>query len=337
MRGVSTPRIYSDGKRLALAAAASGVQFVGDRALFALGDGAVLNAGIDGAGARIEAHDGAILCAALAPGGKSIITGGDDGALRSVTPSGEISVLIDGGRKWIEHVVTSAASGLIVAAAGKEAIVIRNGAIAHRFSYPTTLGGLALDAKGRKLAASHYNGVTLRLALVADDKGTALTWAGSHLALTLAPDGDYVITAMQENALHGWRIADKLDLQMTGYPAKTRSFSWNRNGRWLATSGADQAVIWPFTGKAGPQGKPPLTLAQRDAVTVTAVAFHPSEDILALGYSDGATLLIQLADGVRIDLDEPGEGPVSALAWSGDGTLIAWGDEAGRGGIVTAP
>ena len=32
--------------------------------------------------------------------------------------------------------------------------------------------------------------------------------------------------------------------------------------------------------------------------------------------------------------DEPGEGPVTALAWSADGKHIAIGDEAGRGAIV---
>ena len=43
-------------------------------------------------------------------------------------------------------------------------------------------------------------------------------------------------SAMQEAALHGWRMPDKLDLQMTGYPAKTRCFSWNRNGRWFTNA-----------------------------------------------------------------------------------------------------
>lgn len=328
-------RVYTDGKRLALGASATSVHFVGDEALFALGDGAVRIASCDNDTRIVNAHDGAVLCAAMHPDGARILTGGDDGALRATSADGEIQTLIEPGGKWIDHVVASAASGVIVAGAGKQAIVFRAGKEAHRFTYASTVGGLALDGKGRRLAASHYNGVTMRLVLAADDKGTALNWAGSHLGVTIAPEGDYVVSAMQENVLHGWRLPDKLDLQMTGYPSKTRSFSWNRNGRWLATSGADRAVAWPFVGKAGPQGKEPLMVGEREAI-VSAVAFHPNEDILALGYSDGAACLVRFADKTIIILDDQGEGPVSALAWSADGALLALGDEAGRGALIRA-
>ena len=205
---------------------------------------------------------------------------------------------------------------------------------AHRFTYPSTVGGLALDAKGRRFAASHYNGITMRYVLMADDKGQTLNWSGSHLAITLSPDADYVISAMQENALHGWRLPEKIDLRMDGYPSKTRSFSWDKRGRWLATSGANSAIVWPFVGKLGPQGKPPMQPGERNAL-VTAVAFHPSEEVLAVGYADGAALAVRLTDQMGVELDEPGEGPVTALAWSADGKHIAIGDEAGRGAIIT--
>ena len=295
---------------------------------FALGDGAVRVAGEDDK--RFEAHDGAILSATQS--GKTLITGGDDGRIKSINASGEITTLFE-NRKWIDHLAASDASGIVVAGVGKDAIVFKNGAESHRFTHPSTLGGLALDAKGRRLAVSHYGGVTLRLALAKDDKGTELKWAGSHLAITLSPESDYVVTAMQELELHGWRLPEKTDLKMSGYSAKTKSFSWDKRGRWLATSGADRAVVWPFSGKQGPQGKPPLLYGERKAL-VSAVAFHPSEDFLAIGYADGAVLLARFSDQAEMEIDEPGEGAVSALAWRADGDALAWGDEAGRGGIV---
>jgi hypothetical protein len=67
---------------------------------------------------------------------------------------------------------------------------------------------------------------------------------------------------------------------------------------------------------------------------VAAVAFHPSEETLAIGYADGAALVVRFADETGMELDEPGEGAVTALAWSGDGKSIAIGDDAGRGAIV---
>jgi WD40 repeat protein len=224
---------------------------------------------------------------------------------------------------------------VFAAASGKTVSVFRKESqdVVHTFSYPSTVGGLALDSKGRRLAASHYGGATLRYVLTADDKGVPLKWQGSHLAVTLSPDAEYVITAMQENSLHGWRMPDKIDLRMEGYPAKTRSFSWDKRGRWLATSGAQSAIVWPFVGKLGPQGKQPMQPGEREAL-VTAVAFHPSEEVLAIGYADGAALLVRFSDQLGMELDEPGEGAVTALAWSADGKHIAIGDEAGRGAIV---
>jgi WD40 repeat protein len=327
-----TAQVYQTGRRLALGAAATAVHWIGDEALFALGDGAVFAAAREGETRRITAHDGAILSAALHPAGKRLVTGGDDGCVNLIAPDGSVETIAE-LRKWVDHLVASPASKLIIAGVGKQAIVFKDGAEAHRFSYPSTVGGLALDAKGRRLAASHYGGVTLRYALMADDKGQELKWTGSHLAVTLSPEADYVITAMQENALHGWKLPEKTDLRMDGYPAKTKSFSWDKRGRWLATSGANAAIVWPFIGKLGPQGKPPLQPGERQAL-VTAVAFHPQEEVLAIGYSDGAAILVRFADQLGMALDEAGEGPVTALAWSADGKRIAIGDEAGRGAII---
>lgn len=332
MRGVSA-RVYERGRRLALAAPANAVHWTGESALFSLGDGALLAAAIVGEKQRTQLHDGAILCACLHPDQRRLVTGGDDGKLLVTDVGGGFSTLAELRGKWIDHVVSGRVTGIIVAGVGKEAVVFKADKESHRFSYPTTIGGLALDAKGRRLAATHYGGVTLRYALMADDKGVSLAWAGSHLAVTLSPDAEYVVTGMQENALHGWRLPDKTDLRMTGYAAKTKSFSWTKNARYLATSGADCAVVWPFVGKLGPQGKEPLLLGARQPL-VTQVAFHPSEDILAIGYADGAVHAVRLADQVIIELDEPGEGAVTALAWSPDGLQIAIGDEAGRGAIV---
>ena len=82
---------------------------------------------------------------------------------------------------------------------------------------------------------------------------------------------------------------------MTGYPAKIKCWSWSAKGRFLATSGAEAAIVWPFHGKDGPMGKAPLELGTRANMIVTAVACHPAEEICAVGFSDGMILAVRLA------------------------------------------
>lgn len=319
-------------RALDLGASVTNIQWIGQNAHFALGDGAVFATAIEGADRRVAAHDGAILCACIHPDGERLLTAGDDGRLIAHGENAMTPLLQTGG-KWIDAIVASAASGAIVASSGKHAIVLQKDKETHRFQHPSTIGGVALDAKGRRLAVSHYGGVTLRYVLANDDPGVALKWAGSHLGVTFSPDADYVITAMQESALHGWRLPEKTDLRMDGYPAKTKSMSWDKRGRWLATSGADSAIVWPFVGKLGPQGKAPLQLGPREAL-VSAVAFHPSEEMLAIGYADGLGALARFSDQAVLDLIPAGAGSITAIAWRGDGRALAFGDESGRGVII---
>ena len=65
-----------------------------------------------------------------------------------------------------------------------------------------------------------------------------------------------------ENALHGWRLRDKGNLAIAGYPAKIKSFTWVGDTPHLATSGADEAICWPFDGKFGPMERSPVCVAK---------------------------------------------------------------------------
>ncbi len=107
--------------------------------------------------------------------------------------------------------------------------------------------------KGQRLALAHYNGATLWYPNVAGEP-QKLEWKGSHLGITVSADQRFVVTTMQEPQLHGWRLEDGQHMRMSGYPGKVRSFAWTQGGKFLATSGASEAILWPFSGKNGPMG-----------------------------------------------------------------------------------
>jgi WD40 repeat protein len=138
---------------------------------------------------------------------------------------------------------------------------------------------------------------------------------------------------MQEPMLHGWRLVDGQHMRMSGYAARITSVGWTAGGRWLATSGSTQIILWPFQAKEGPMGKQPRLLAPSEH-RVEVVACHPRQDIVAAGYTDGLILLVRVDDGAEILARKPGDAPVTAMAWSADGTLLGFGTETGQAGVI---
>jgi WD40 repeat protein len=122
-------------------------------------------------------------------------------------------------------------------------------------------------------------------------------------------------------------------MRMSGYAARVTSLDWTAGGRWLATAGSNQIILWPFQTKDGPMGKQPRLLAPAEQ-RVETVACHPRQDIVAAGYEDGMVLIVRIEDGAEILAKKPGAAPVTALAWSADGTLLAFGAESGEAGVI---
>ncbi len=299
----------------------------GKTAAFALGDGGIVLA--DAAQfRRVPAHDGATLALSADSDPAGFLSGGDDGRLLAVSAGGEIAEIARFGRKWVEH-VASIAGGPRAAAVGKTLYLFdAAGREVKRLDHPSAIAGLAFDAKGKRIAAAHYNGVSLWFIASKSDNPRRLDWKGSHTALALSPDNDAVVTAMQENALHGWRLSTGEHMRMSGYPAKTQSLSFSRGGKFLATSGAETVVLWPFTG-GGPTGKAPLELSGGDSVLCTRVACHPLHEMVAAGFADGLVVLANIESERILPIASPGRGAISALTWSPDGTHLAFGTETG--------
>jgi WD40 repeat protein len=317
-------------KALPLGMAVASAHFLGDTACFVGTEEKVARVSDNGEISPIAVHGGAILCAASDD--KRIVMGGDDGKVVALDATGEATVLAtDAKRRWIDNVALHP-DGAVVWSAGKTAFIRSAKAEEKSFDAPSTVGGLAFAPKGLRLAIAHYNGVTLWFPNMAA-KPEFLEWAGSHLAVTFSPDNKFLVTAMHEPSMHGWRLADSRHMRMSGYPGRVRSMSWCAGGKGLATSGADSVIIWPFASKDGPMGKQPAMLAPLQA-RVSAVACHPKQDIMASGYSDGTVLMIRLEDGAEILLRPNKGAAVSALAWNAKGTLLAFADEEGDGGLL---
>jgi WD40 repeat protein len=304
--------------------------FLRDESVLALADGRVILGET-----LLHPHgENAVLVAAC--DGTLLVTGGEDGKIFTVRNDTSIEQIGDEKGKWIDAIALGP-SGSTAWSTGKRVTARDNKGALKEWAAPSTAQGLAFAPKGYRLAIAHYNGASLWFPNT-EGKPEFREWKGSHLDATFSPDGRFLVTSMQENTLHGWRLADGKDMRMSGYPSKTRSFSWSHDGNWLATSGADAAIIWPFKDKDGPMGKAPRECGVRHA-KVSSVSFHPRALVVAIGYEDSCILLCRLTDGAEllVRAAHKDDGKVTSMAWDKTGARMIFGTENGVAGVLTLP
>ncbi|KAK0360258.1 hypothetical protein LTR94_028003, partial [Friedmanniomyces endolithicus] len=164
---------------------------------------------------------------------------------------------------------------------------------------------------------------------------TLLKWAGSHTGVAVSPDGAFVVTTMQDNQLHGWRLKDAKNLRMGGYPGKVRSVAFLAGGQLMATSGAQGVVLWPFIGSNGPMGREATEIGYDETTLIAQVAAAPAHGRLAAGLEDGRVWWADPAGrGLQFVKQDKGA-PITALAMSSGAARIAWADEDGHAGVAS--
>jgi WD40 repeat protein len=277
---------------------------------------------------RFALHGGT--CLALAPDPEGgFLSGGDDGRLVHLNVDGTSEVLVDAPGEWVDLV----AAGYSARAYATGRRVHRLGALPATLALPGSATALAFDPAGERLAIAHQGGVTLWTTDVHEPR--LFAWPGYHRALAWSPDGRYLLSGMEENALHGWRLPDGGDIEMGGYPGQPRSLSFSADGRVLVTSGGPRAVCWRVDPPGGDQAPRECGIAGK--TPVNHVACHPTHPLVAVGYHGGALQLCQPGRSDALIIKGAGDSPVSAIAWSPDGGFLALGTETGEIALVSLP
>jgi WD40 repeat protein len=277
-------------------------------------------------------HDGISLSLQPDADEHAFLSGGDDGKVLILDPLTESTTLLaEIKNTWIDHVASSCDGKFRAYNAGK-IIHVLNEEGKENFdpllSASSNPGGISFSPNGKRLAVSHYNGVSLWWMNAKKPEAEVLEWKGSHLGLIWSPDGQTLLSSMQEGALHGWQLADKKEMRMQGYASKVRSMAFTARGKYLASSGAEQVVCWPFSG-GGPWGKSPLTLGGTEGRLVTCVAPHPKDEMVAAGYSDGMIVLAPLDGRMEILINPPQDFAINGLVWNAGGDALFASMESG--------
>jgi WD40 repeat protein len=278
-------------------------------------------------------HDGISLCLQPDADAHAFLSGGDDGKVLILDPTTDSTTVLEEHKNtWIDHVASSIDGNFRAYNEGKKIHVLNEEGKEHfspLLSTATNPGGISFSPNGKRLAVSAYNGVTLWWMNSKEATPTALEWKGSHLTMVWSPDGKALLTSMQENAIHGWLLSeDNKEMRMQGYMSKIHSMAFTARGKYLATSGAQQVVCWPFSG-GGPWGKSPLLLGGTENRLVTYVAPHPKDEMVAAGYSDGMIILAPLDGRMEVMINPPEGTAINGLVWNGAGDCLFASSESG--------
>lgn len=319
------------GTRFAFGAPVTGAVSIGETVVVSFGDGMLRFFRAGKMPQELHVHDGVILALAV-DGERHVVTGGDDGQFLRTSLEGDVEQLENFGTRWVDCV--DASHGHRACSSGKQAHVWTAGqSKVTVFEHASTIGGLAFDSKGKRLAVTYYGGATI-WAREKRWKSSKLFWKGFHGDTCFSPDGKYLVTCMQENALHAWRLRDKGDFAMPGYPAKIKSLAWVGDTPHLVTSGADEAIAWPFDGKDGPLGRKPVCIAYNEDQLVTCVCTLPEKEAVFAGFRDGAVLLAELDETKKAIVISGSTGAeVTAIIVAGLSVLV--GDA--KGNVLWAP
>ena len=306
---------------------------VGNSIAVGFGDGSVRIFTSGQSSDAIKAHKGIVLC--MSKDGNHILTGGDDGRFLKISLDGVVTEIGNFGTRWVDNVTAN--NGSLVCSSGKIVYLWSpNNKEPKLFEHNSTVGGIAFDTKGKRLAVSRYDGVTLwKKDYTKKWVSSNLIWKGSHNKVSFSPDGKYLVTSMQENAIRCWRLKDKIDFAMSGYDRKIKSFAFVGETSYLATSGAlgmgvAAAICWPFDGE-GPMGRQPTCLSYTGNNEVTVVEPFPSENAIFAGLSDGSVFLSEIENKNNTIIIRSFTGSeVSAIAVTDDSSSILIGDMNGN-------
>ncbi|TDD34560.1 WD40 repeat domain-containing protein [Saccharopolyspora elongata] len=237
--------------------------------------------------------DDALLAIAASPDGTRIAALGMGS--RRLWSATDGAVLHSEGAGWSASAAWDKKSQSLAVADGRRVRVLDRSGKTRWTSVPltSTVTNVLWPRGQLRVAASSYQGVTI-FEPDTDRITNTLEAPGAISGLTAAPNGRWVVGGSQDATLHGWKVTDGSDFQMTGFPATVSHLAFEGGGRWMACESAEVLTCWDFSG-AGPTGRAGIVLTGHQAA-VTAFSWVPGHrQTLISGDQDGNVLVWRIA------------------------------------------
>jgi WD40 repeat protein len=188
-------------------------------------------------------------------------------------------------------------------------------------------------SRSREVATAGAGGATL-WRLGQKKPFARFDWGGASLRVGWSPDGRWLATGDQTPSVHIYDIPRDHPLHIQGFESKVQASAFSSESKQLATAGSAVVTVWPMTGKKGPDGATPIQIDGCESAAqaldfsskgllaigdgagtllvitfekgqfrrkrsklesgISALAWHPSQPILAIGHENGQVMLLAL-------------------------------------------
>ena len=97
------------------------------------------------------------------------------------------------------------------------------------------------------------------------------------------------------------------------------------------TSGANEAICWPFDGKDGPMGRAPVCVARSESQIVTCVQELNAANAVFSGFRDGSVFVAEIDENKEpIVLKGSSGSAIAGISLTSSLSHILIGDESGE-------
>jgi small GTP-binding protein len=172
--------------------------------------------------------------------------------------------------------------------------------------------------------------------------GLELRFTANHQAsigrLSWSPNGQVLAAPASDTNIYLWDLDTEMPRELRGHTGAVFDVAWSPDGRTLASASADETVrMWDVETEAAiftlegdryrvehdSETGEEVAILVGNEYAVTSIAWSPREQVIAVGYSNGAIRLRSTTTAEIVKEFEGHEGAVNSVVWSPDGRTLA--------------